>query len=277
MKTIVTVLFALLIITSCDKVDDPFDVPHNGGNNTTPEAQKILLEDLTGFRCTNCPQAHDIATNLYNVYGDQLIIVSVHGSAQFSTPSSSGPYSTNFQTPAATHYYTDFFDSPGLPTGAVNRRIISDSRTVAPSAWGEIINPMIQTTAPANLSIDVMSYNEATRVVEVDITMTITSEMASGNYFMTAYLVEDSIYDWQLNNGVDIENYLHRHVLRDNINGTWGDLAFDSGEANQEKTLSYQYTLNEAWKEEHCEIVAYLYHGDTREIVQVNKMWVNTP
>ncbi len=277
--------------SACDKVDDPFlnedqnptnpgvnpNDTVNGGDTNYVYYQKVLLEDLTGFRCTNCPDAHNIATNLSNIYGDQLIIVNIHGSAQFSTPSISGSYTTDFRTPAAEEYYSDFFNNPALPTGSINRKVFDNSRLVASSAWAEKIDPLIGQTAPANVVVEINSYNDANRQVDVDIEMEIHQDLGPGEYYMIAYLVEDSIYDWQLDNGTNVENYLHRHVLRDNLNGTWGSLAFTSGNAGQQKTTSFQYSLSEAWKEEHCEIVAYLYHGDTREIVQVNKAWVITP
>lgn len=270
-----TVLVFLSTLSACDKVEDPF-VP-NDQNSEEPGIQKVLLEDLTGFRCTTCPQAHNIASNLSNVYGDQLIIVNVHGADQFSIPSASGPFSTDFRTPAAEVYYNDFFESPSLPTGAVNRKVFDNSRIVAPSAWAETIDPLLSATSPANVSVEINSYNAVSRQVDVEVEMDIVQDLTPGTYYMTAYLVEDSIYDWQLDSGEEIEHYLHRHVLRDNINGTWGELAFSSGGAGQQNTMSYQYTLDQAWKEEHCEIVAYLYHGDTREIVQVNKAWVMNP
>jgi hypothetical protein len=280
MQKLSSIAFTLLLaafFASCDKVDDPFvNDGGNGGSNASPDAQKILLEDLTGFRCTNCPQAHDIADQLSELYGDQLIVVGIHCSFQFAFPTGAtpdDPYHTDFRTPAGDEYY-EFFGNPGLPTGSINRLIIDNSRLVPYSAWAETIDPMIGNTAPANVDVSINSYNSDSRTVDFEVNMSITETLEPGQYFMTAYLVEDSIFDWQLNAGVNVENYLHRHVLRDNVNGTWGSLAFDNGNAGQENSLSFQYTLDEAWKSEHCEIVAYLYHGETREIVQVDKAFI---
>lgn len=282
MQKLSSIAFSLLLATffaSCDKVDDPFTNNNGsggGGGNASPDAQKILLEDLTGFRCTNCPQAHDIADQLSELYGDQLIVVGIHCSFQFALPTGAtpdDPYHTDFRTAAGDEYY-EFFGNPGLPTGSINRLIIDNSRLVPYSAWAETIDPMIGNIAPANVDVNINSYDSGTRTVDFEVSMAITESLEPGQYFMTAYLVEDSIYDWQLNAGVDVENYLHRHVLRDNVNGTWGSLAFDNGNAGQENSLSFQYTLDEAWKSEHCEIVAYLYHGETREIVQVDKAFI---
>lgn len=290
--------FMVTCFMACDKTE-PFDTPPNqvgngnGGSGTDTSGtdttgtdttvilnvQKVLLEDLTGFRCTNCPDAHNVANSLSQLYGDQLIVIGVHCSWQFSTPNSAGSdsYTTDFRTDAAVTYFEELYGQPSLPNGVINRRVFDNSILVPHSQWAEKVDPLLQATPLAKVNVSINSYNEATRQVNLDVEMETTQTMDPGQYFMIAHLVEDSIYDWQLNNGVDVENYLHRHVLRDNINGTWGDLAFSDGSAGQENTLSYNYTLDEAWKEEHCEIIAYIYNADTREIVQVDKKLVMNP
>lgn len=265
-----------LALFACDKVDEPFSNPEGGIGNVSPDAQKVLLEDLTGFLCNNCPQANSTATNLSEIYGDQLIVVSVHGSNFFSTPYGPGApyYTTDFRTDAAVTYHEDLFGGPGLPNGSVNRLVVDDSRIVGHTQWGERVAALLQETAPANIVVNVDSYDPDTRIVSFEVEMVVTQEMDPGEYFMTIYLTEDSIYDWQKDGSEDIENYLHRHVLRDNVNGTWGQSVFPNGEPNQQNTLSFEYTIDPAWIDHNCELVAYIYHGDTREVVQVDKAHV---
>lgn len=265
-----------LTILACDKVDNPFSPPEGGPGNAAPDAQKVLLEDITGFLCSNCPQANSTADNLSEVYGDQLIVVGVHGSSFFSTPypPSAPYYTTDFRTEAAIAYYENLFGSPGLPNGSINRLIVDDSRISGHPEWGERVAALVGGTAPANIKINVDNYNPTSRTVSFEVDMQVTQELDPGEYFMTIYLVEDSIYDWQLDGSENIENYLHRHVLRDNVNGTWGQSVFPNGEPNQQNTLNFEYTLDAAWVDHNCELVAYIYHGDTREVVQVDKAHV---
>lgn len=279
LKGLFWILIAGTLFVGCDKNVDPFD--GTTGGSTGPDTsssgvvQKVLLEDLTGFRCTNCPQAHAIADNLADIYGEQLIIVGIHCSLQFAFPTGDEgePYSTDFRTEAGETYYEEF-GMPGLPTGLVSRRIINNSPIIAPPDWAETVSGIITETPRASLEFENVEYNEGNRNVTFDLDMESLAELDPAQYFVTIYLTEDSIYDWQLNAGVDVENYLHRHVLRDNINGTWGELAFANGDAGQQNTLSFDYTLDEAWKEEHCELIAYIYNGDTREVLQANKVYV---
>lgn len=272
-------LMAAIFAVSCDKVTEPYDFELDDCPPIEEGAQKVLIEDLTGFRCTNCPDAHRIADNLSDIYCSQLIVVGVHCSLQFAYPTGAtadDPYHTDFRTEAGDVYYEEF-GNPGLPKGLVNRRIIDETAIISPSAWAEAITAILQEPPKANVTIQDLSYNENSRLLSFDVQMAVQEELDPGQYFMTIYLTEDSIYDWQLDNGTDVENYLHRHVLRDNINGTWGDLAFSNGSAGQQNTLSYTYTIDDNWKEEHCEIVAYIYNADTREIVQVDKKLVMNP
>lgn len=273
--SILTLALATVLINSgCDKVEKPF-----AEFNASTSNQKVLLEKFTGFRCTNCPQANDIAQNLQSVFGDQLLIVGVHCSLQFAFPTGAtpdDPYHNDYRTTAGEAYYAEY-NQPGLPSVLVNRRIVEGTAVVAPSEAADIIQQILSTPASALIEFENVNYNESNRQVSFGVKMSTIADLEPGNYFMTAYLVEDSIYDWQLSAGVNVENYLHRHVLRDNINGTWGELAFNNGAANQDETLNYQYTLNEDWNADNCEIVAYLYHEETREIVQVEKAYVKNP
>ena len=70
-----------LLITSCDIIEEPFLVPVAGSNDTIPvveKVRKVLLEDFTGQKCPNCPEAAEIAHNLKTIYGEQLILLTVH-------------------------------------------------------------------------------------------------------------------------------------------------------------------------------------------------------
>ncbi|TVR40417.1 MAG: hypothetical protein EA392_03995 [Cryomorphaceae bacterium] len=280
MKHIVCIAALALAAFACDKVEDPFTGNDgSGGGGGESGVRVVLLEKLTGFRCTNCPQANSVANNLKNVFGEQLVVVGVHASLQFAFPTGAtpnDPYYTDFRTVAGEAYY-NFWGQPSLPVGLVSRSFFDGQQTIPSEAWAEQISNLLAAPLKADVFIENLNYDQGSRSLSFDVSMNVIEEMEAGEYFMTAYLVEDSIYDWQTNNNVNVENYLHRNVLRDNINGTWGALAFSSGNTGQQNTLSYQYTLDPAWKEQHCELVVYLYHAETREIIQAAHSWVMNP
>ena len=63
----------------------PYDIS-NPANNWGPNSNKkgILLEDYTGHKCTNCPSAATIAKDLEEDTSLNVIVASIHASADGS-------------------------------------------------------------------------------------------------------------------------------------------------------------------------------------------------
>ena len=82
--------------------------------------------------------------------------------------------------------------------------------------------------------------------------------------------MEDSIVGKQLLPTGDDLNYVHRHVFRGCLNGTWGeDLNTTALAPEDQIKKSYSVTLNEAYNENQCYIIAYVANSDTKEVLQV--------
>jgi hypothetical protein len=72
----------------------------------------------------------------------------------------------------------------------------------------------------------------------------------------------------------DIIDYIHMHMLRDAINGTWGKAltSSDSTASGGSSIIrTYAYTVNAAWKAKNCAVIAFVYDTDTKEILQVEE------
>ena len=72
--------------------------------------------------------------------------------------------------------------------------------------------------------------------------------------------------------GTTNKTYVHHHVLRNAVNGTWGDDC--SVAQGQLWERDYTYTLNDAWKPENISIVAFVYND--AGVVQATKVKLNT-
>ena len=66
-----------LLLTSCETIPEgerlieiPLPEDTTGGAN--------LLIEYTGFRCVNCPKASEAAQALKEMYGERLLVVSMH-------------------------------------------------------------------------------------------------------------------------------------------------------------------------------------------------------
>lgn len=271
---------AALLFVSCDKVEDPL-----GDNEgpvipgvTTP--RRVLLEDCTGHACNNCPQAAEIAEELKGIYGDQLIVVAVHmvdGFAAPVPPLGDGYLDTDFRTEAGTAY-EQAFGIASLPKGLVSRQSFENSVTLSRAKWSSAVAAIIGQEADFDLWFDTVAYDAGSHTVNTTVKAVCTRPI-SGDHNLTIYLIEDSVIDGQENlehNPSFIPDYVHRNVLRDNLNGTWGE-AMVTGSANAGDTLSlsYNYTLaSNVLDPSNCALVAYIHPttgADARVVKQVAK------
>ena len=89
MKKYLAILSSILIITSCDIVEGPYltDETINPIDTTTNTyVKKVLVEDFTGHKCPNCPDAARELDAIHDIYGEQIIGMAIHVSKSFARP-----------------------------------------------------------------------------------------------------------------------------------------------------------------------------------------------
>jgi len=268
-----------IALAGCDIIKEPIPPGTDSGIGGDPEVKrKVLLEEFTGHRCNNCPSAHAVAQQLSTLYGERLVVVSVHATSTFaaplSPPASNGSYSTDFRTPAG-DAYTDAFGVSFLPTGIVSRKPYNSTLAISQGSWGSAINAIVDQPADHAIWFEQLQHNAVNSTVSTEVKIAVLKPVQQ-DHKLTVYLVEDNVVDWQLNAQADppnIPNYVHRHVLRTNLNGTWGVPAVPAGAAVGD-TLTFSYTnvtMDPAWNPANCYLVAFVYNGSTDEVMQVEE------
>lgn len=279
--------FSLLVLFlpfffSCDKIDYPYErtsVDTSASQKDTVVVRKILIEDYTGFKCGNCPAASKTARQLEQQYKDKIIIVGIH-SGYFAKPKNGKqgePYTTDLRTVAGEAYNTFWgIDLIGSPQGTANRNdTMNNSIIISPSAWGTAVELLKDIEAEIKIKITT-KYDSANRILNTTVNNGCLKTLY-GTHNIVLYFVEDSVIDWQLDYSKpqgqqDVKDYVHRYMLRDNINGTWGDELFKEKIAAGDSIIrNYNYTLKNNWKAEHCSVVAYIYNVATYEIIQTEE------
>lgn len=259
-----------IIITACDIVDEPYRQT-TSQDTTKSVKRKILLEEFTGFRCKNCPVAAETIRQLLNLYGDQIIPISYH-SGYFAEPNSSKAWSYDFRTAMGTAIDQFFGVSDiGNPFGMVSRiNFLTKQHVLSPDAWDAAINSL-KSNAPA-MTIDLTpSYNSSSRTITADLKIKYLKS-GTANQQLVVCILEDSVVKYQLVGNVDSLHYVHNHVFRGGMNGTWGEaLSSTDIKAGTEFTKSYQYTIPSSsdWRPAKLIIVAYIYdYGQSYEVYQ---------
>jgi hypothetical protein len=271
---VLTSIIASLVLQSCDKIDAPYGQA-GGDSNPVPTdsiVQKVLLEDLTGFHCTNCPDGHRKAKQLHDTYGDRLIILGVHCSF-FSTPGVWGNplYTYDFRTQAGTEIYNALTPNAPLPKGMVNRVPYPSLIPIEVGNWASAVAIEMAKSPRAGITFDTISYNAPTRAISGSVTVefvtTITEELS-----ICFFTVEDSIIKPQLDDGIDIVQYNHMHVLRGSLNSTWGQSIGTNNAAGSKKTITFSGNYNPTDAiPENSFVYAILINKATKEVVNVEE------
>ena len=268
-----------LLFLSCTKLDAPYATPNQlhikdtvMNWDTIPAVRKVLLEDYTGHKCVNCPEAALTARSLEEQYDGRLLIMAVH--AGFYALPGADEYALDLRTTAGSEWNTEFgFTS--YPNGMVNRKVFGATRVLGPSAWAASVSQIIDASPDAQMMIT-NKYNAVTRKVNTTIFSRFIDEMA-GTYTLTVSILVDSITGAQKNNNMNIGpvpdwyNYVFNEVLRNSLNGSYGeDLAVDP-DPSLTYLGRYETILGEGMAEKNCWIMAFISDKTTREIIQVEK------
>lgn len=254
----------LMAFVSCDTIKENERLVDQGVIEITGE-RCILLEDYTGVRCVNCPNAAAEIKVLQAAYGKSLVVVGLH-------PMNNGltiPWNSNDQDlrTEEARAYAEYYQITDLPKGMVNRKsgVLDDFQT-----WGGVIQEVLDDTATDYVNLTV-SVKLSGADMQVDISGKFKKDYpADGTINVIAMIVEDNIQVRQsTHSGIDKE-YIHSHVLRKVISDDiWGDKILDARPA-QGNEFSKQYTasLNEIWKTQDLAVVVTVVNASTKEVLQ---------
>jgi len=266
LKILPVIFFVLLF--ACNKIDNPLKEANDstcGDENDPIPIRKILVEDYTGHKCNNCPNAANILHEIKNKYCDHIIPIAIHVSG-FAAPSEE-PFNNDYRTDAGDELNNFYLVSnQGLPNGMVNRTEYNNDKIISPAEWETAVSLIYNITPDVDISIE-SNYNEDTKVI----TATISAEFLSDiNYSMNLglYLTEDSIISAQVFPDSINHNYTHRHMLRKGINGAFGESFVSSAKFGDIIEKTFTFDANADWNINHCELVAFISNSSTNEIIQ---------
>jgi hypothetical protein len=314
-KILLIVSIAILGLTSCDKVENPFPPSFSSGEldwslypdgdsahyvdvanawptfvANTNTNRNVLIEDFTGHKCVFCPAATDVAEQLETANPGRVYAAAIHAG-----PDGVGP----LQAPAAGTYEHDFtnaqstdigiyfgFDWPssafvGNPNGTVNRMDHGNGSPVThPSNWTNATNSVITANdLKVNLQA-VTNYYASTRGLflhtEIDvIDVGLTNELRT-----VVYLIQDSIQKPQLFPAPinDSLEYVHHSVMRGCLDGRAFGRVLDAAHLNATNGkyyFNYSYKLPTQYSADNMHLLIYVRDAITEEVYQVIQVAVD--
>ena len=252
-KYIFNIFLCLPMLFSCSDV-----IPEDERYEELPSVEvkrNILLEDFTGQFCSNCPDAHQIISDLQELYGSHVVAVAIHaghfGIAEGSTPNIVGLMQPDGNT-YATHWGVEAY-----PMGIINRT----SGLLKHTEWAAYARQALAEEAMVDIQLNCKITDDSTKIY---ISTVISSNMEVKGNKLQLWITESNIKTVQ-QHGASLDfNYQHNHVYRASVNGLWGE------EINIPYSNIHDMPLHENWNIENLSVVAFVYN-DTNGVIAVTE------
>ncbi len=259
------------------------------------ESKNVLLEDVSGVKCVNCPDATVIAKSIMKAFPGRAFTTVMHPNlnslSSFVSPITKAGHESkyDFRTDDAKEIL-ELCGIPGaLPRGFINRRKFSDqqNRFIGRTDWYVKCEQEIQGTTPVNIDIE-STFDDAKQEGIAKVKFTYTAAVTNKQYF-SILLIEDSIIDVQeYQDPITFEvkynnDYLHMHVLRYVVTFAQGDVvakdtatSFVPGRVFEKE---YKYTMNVSdlikVNPKHAKLLVFVHEGvPDLNILQVKEIHV---
>ena len=301
MKANLTKGFALLaawaVFSGCDTIDMP--VPPEVTSSLTAaeqqaldtreqllpapaDVQRAFLEDFTGQFCGNCPRAGAIALQLKTQYGERLVAVEEHETDYFAAPKAYVPYQVDYRVATVSQDIENAFGLSALPKGAVNRLPFGSSSALVLeyADWAAAVAAQLAKTPQQQLRLTPL-YDSVTHVLRLKVASRYLVAQPNRKFRLGVFLTEDNLVGGQKDydrpvGQQDLTTYVHHHVLRAALSGSFGTLQATNPIKDQAFVSYLGYTLpalaatpaKTQWKAKNVSVVAYLADDATKEIVQ---------
>ncbi len=275
MKTLKYIIPLLILISmlfnSCDIIEAPYEEDFTPVEIDSTK-KKVLIEDITGFRCGNCPKAARLALGIAELYPDNVILIAVHA-GDLARPTPTRTY--NFLTHAGQDI-ANRFNLPATPYGLINRKQVEGQFLLAPIAWATATKAQLELDAVYKLEL-AAEFESSSKTINLEANVKALA-MGANNHFISAYIIEDSVVQYQQDDEatpIHVENYVHMHVLRGAMNGSWGtELSDEPLLLNQsiKKNISFIIPEGKDWVPKNLSVVVMIRDNVTEEILQVEKV-----
>lgn len=223
---IYTASVLLLFAASCKENVVPIDMTEGtAAEDSTyvttaeaPESRRLLIEELSGVTCVNCPQGAEILEELSTQNPNQLSIITIH-TGVFTDPIP-GKSIQNFQTNDGVKLREQVWNGQGNKPTAIFDRLFLGSGTNkyfidSYTGWANAIlqDKAAHPSTPFNLSVK-SAYNEGKSQYDIEVAVKYT-QAVTGKHALHIFLTESKIIDVQeLTSHVYKTDYEFNHVFR---------------------------------------------------------------
>jgi len=241
------------------------DLPQNVKKN-------VLIEDISGVRCNNCPKAADIAHDIQDKYPNRIAVLTLHSNTYGAFTAPYPESKDTFNTVEATEIVSNLIGAPsGLPAGAIDRKVFAGKTSKINQqyeTWESQVVEQLALTPKADLELELTKQQG--REIIANVKATFLAEDPSATY-LSVFIVESHIKSKQKmpDNTYD-KDYLHNSILRKAVTNYAGVKLADNVEVGRVFEKGFVFTIPEKYDINYCSIVVLINKNEqaTTEVVQ---------
>ncbi len=266
---ILSLLCTAIGFTACDEPDTDSRLERVSIEDALRQTTRnILIEDFTGQRCVNCPEAANQASEILHSFGTgRAIAVAIHGGPLAVSETDSPIGLANEQSQELNEMFIPQNES--YPQGRIDR---SGSYCAYTTWMARAVNRLlVQPGASISIERDGEVESEAEGESRVKFRIKVVgSNSQTVQTHLHVWLTEDNIVAGQIvpNTGFDAY-YVHSHVFRTALTPLEGEACTLSESEPQER--SFTATLKSKWVPANMHIVAFVCNDETGEVMQAEE------
>jgi len=231
----------------------------------------VLVEEVTGVRCPNCPSGSAKVQSLLEQFPSQVIAMNIHGSF-LTAPYSDSKFDFRFEEARELENYLKPWE--GKPAAFVNRKKFDEEPLTSISEFDLLSSYVAQVlNAPHQLEISMgTDFDVNTRAIEINLGIIPLADL-SGEFRIHVVLTEDNIIDRQANVSEIIEAYEHNHVMRMMLTQFDGNPFSSQLIENELSNMTFKVTIpaeDGSWIADNMHVIAFIsnHEDDGLEILQ---------
>jgi hypothetical protein len=292
MKVLYTSLlsvFALIFLFSACEEEGPYinfepevidtsllDTTYICASSVVPDPKNVLIEEFTGARCPNCPNAaaklHDIQlANPGRVYG---IAMHLNG-IPFCIPHD---IEKDYRTVDGTQIHSLLGGGASLPIGTVDRVHYSGETNllVEYDVWNNYVDQRLALSSPVNIELNATPHKMDSNALVINVKLQFTTNVSDKQYLTVALLESNLVSPQTLPNSSIDSFFVNNHILRDVITNPAGDLLMDSPEKDRVFVKEFKLNMDDNYVVENCSVIVFVHQsGSDFDVHQVEEIHLN--
>jgi len=258
MNKLIFFAFVLVLIGSCTEkkiIIPDFEVPKTD--------KVVLIEELTGVKCINCPNGARIVAGLEEKYEGKVISIAIHG-GDLSDPFDDSKYDLRCED--GEKLENIFLPYLGKPAAAIDRIKSEDEDGIPISGangWAAQVTKALKVKSKVSL-FNTVTYDAESRELNVSLSIVAKQDL-TGDFKVSVALTEDHIVDKQKDGDEIDEEFEFENVLRDMLTPFDGESIGTELEKEVAINKTYSVTLppsDGTWIPENMNIVIYVTGGE---------------